>query len=122
MSRDELLVVVARQAERLEAQDRQIAEMAGQLAQLMEVNEALADKLAGLEHLLSRNSGNSSSPPSRDDDPGKPAAPEKKRRGGNPARARGKQPGARGSHLAWTTTRTNAATGSPRVAATAGPT
>ena len=31
------------QAERLEAQDRQIAEMAGQLAQLMEVNEALAD-------------------------------------------------------------------------------
>src|SRR3712207_1296119 len=75
--------------------------MAGQLAQLMEVNEALAAKLAGLEHLLSRNSGNSSSPPSRDDDPGKPAAPEKKRRGGIPARARGKQPGAPGSHLAW---------------------
>jgi transposase len=101
MSRDELLVVVARQAGQLAAQDRQIAEMAGQLAQLMEVNEALAAKLAGLEHLLSRNSGNSSSPPSRDDDPGKPAAPEKKRRGGNPARARGKQPGAPGSHLAW---------------------
>jgi hypothetical protein len=102
MSRDELLVVVARQAERLAAQDRQIAEMAGQLAQLMEVNEALADKLARLEHLLSRNSHNSSSPPSRDDDPGKPAAPEKKRRGANPARRRGKQPGAPGSHLAWT--------------------
>ena len=101
MSRDELLVVVARQAGQLAAQDRQIAEMAGQLAQLMEVNEALAAKLAGLEHLLSRNSGNSSSPPSRDDDPGKPAAPEKTRRGGNPARARGKQPGAPGSHLAW---------------------
>jgi transposase len=102
MSRDELLVLVARQAERLEAQDRQIAEMAGRLAQLMEVNEALADKLARLEHLLSRNSGNSSSPPSRDDVPGKPAAPEKKRRGGDPGRARGKQPGAPGSHLAWT--------------------
>ena len=101
MSRDELIVVVARQAGQLAAQDRQIAEMAGQLAQLMEVNEALAAKLAGLEHLLSRNSGNSSSPPSRDDDPGKPAAPEKKRRGGNPARARGKQRGAPGSHLAW---------------------
>jgi hypothetical protein len=101
MSRDELIVVVARQAGQLAAQDRQIAEMAGQLAQLMEVNEALAAKLAGLEHLLSRNSGNSSSPPSRDDDPGKPAAPEKTRRGGNPARARGKQPGAPGSHLAW---------------------
>jgi transposase len=102
MSRDELIVVVARQAGQLAAQDRQIAEMAGQLAQLMELNEALAAKLAGLEHLLSRNSGNSSSPPSRDDDPGKPAAPEKKRRGGNPTRARGKQPGAPGSHLAWT--------------------
>jgi transposase len=102
MSRDELLVVVARQAERLEAQDRQIAEMAGQLAQLMEVNEALADKLARLEHLLSRNSGNSSSPPSRDDDPGKPAAPEKKRGRTGPARPRGKQSGAPGSHLAWT--------------------
>ena len=102
MSRDELLVVVARQAERLAAQDRQIAEMAGQLAQLMEVNEALAAKLARLEHLLSRNSGNSSSPPSRDDDPGKPAAPEKKRGRTGPARARGKQPGAPGAHLAWT--------------------
>jgi hypothetical protein len=55
-----------------------------------------------VEHLLSRNSGNSSSPPSRDDDPGKPAPPEKKPRGGNPGRARGKQPGAPGSHLAWT--------------------
>ena len=102
MLSDELIVVVARQAERLAAQERQIAEMVGQLAQLMEVNEALAEKLARLEHLLSRNSGNSSSPPSRDDDPGKPAAPEKKRDGGNPARARGKQPGAPGSHLAWT--------------------
>jgi transposase len=102
MSRDELIVVVARQAGQLEAQDRQIAEMAGQLAQLMEVNEALADKLARLEHLLSRNSGNSSSPPSRDDDPGKPAAPEKNRGRSGSTRLRGKQPGAPGSQLAWT--------------------
>ena len=72
MSRDELLVVVdrqagqlAEQAGQLAAQDRQIAGMAGQLAELMEANEALAAKLARLEHLLSRNSGNSSSPPSR---------------------------------------------------------
>jgi hypothetical protein len=101
MSRDELIVVVARQAEQLAAQDRQIAEMAGQLAELTAANEALVDKLARLEHLLSRNSGNSSSPPSRDDDPGKPAPPEK-RRGRNSARARGKQPGAPGSHLAFT--------------------
>ena len=109
MSRDELLVVVDRQAGRLAeqagqlgARDRQIAGMAGQLAELMEANEALASKLARLEHLLSRNSGNSSSPPSRDDDPGKPPAPGKRKRGSGPARARGKQPGAPGSHLAWT--------------------
>src|SRR5689334_17543275 len=95
MSRDELIVVVRRQAGQITAQAVHIAE-------LMEANEALAAKLARLEHLLSRNSGNSSSPPSRDDDPGKPAPPENKRRGRNPGRARGKQPGAPGSHLAWT--------------------
>jgi len=88
MSRDELIVVVARQA--------------GQIAQLVEANEALAGKLARLEHLLSRNSGNSSNPPSKDGDPGKPAAPDKQRGRGGPRRARGKQPGAPGTHLAWT--------------------
>jgi hypothetical protein len=87
MSREELLVVVTVQA-------RQIAE-------LRAANEALTAKLARVEHLLSRNSGNSSSPPSRDDDPGKPPAPQKPRRGG-PVRARGKQPGAPGSRLAFT--------------------
>jgi transposase len=110
MSRDDLLVVVdhqagqlAEQAGQLAARDRQIAGMARQLSELVEANEALAGKLARLEHLLSRNSGNSSSPPSQDDGPGKPAPPEKKpRRGSGPARARGKQPGAPGAHLAWT--------------------
>ncbi|MGB7795520.1 MAG: IS66 family transposase [Pseudonocardiaceae bacterium] len=96
MSRDELIVVVRRQA-------GQITAMAGQLSELMEANEALAGKLAKLEHLLSRNSGNSSSPPSKDDDPGKPAPPEKNKRDrGGPQRARGKQPGAPGTHLPWT--------------------
>jgi transposase len=101
MSREELLVVVARQARRLEAQDRQIAAQGHQLAVLQEANEALAAKLARVEHLLSRNSGNSSSPPSRDDDPGKPPAPQKSRRSGS-VRSRGKQPGAPGSRLAFT--------------------
>jgi transposase len=101
ISREELLAVVDRQAGQLEARDRQIAGMAGQLSELMEANEALAAKLARLEHLLSRNSGNSSSPPSQDDGPGKPPPPEKKKPGRGPARARGKQPGAPGSHLAW---------------------
>jgi transposase len=96
MSRDELIVVVRRQAGQILAQ-------AGQIAELMEANEALGARLARLEHLLSRNSGNSSSPPSKDDDPGKPAPPEKKQRGrGGPKRSRGKQPGAPGSHLPWT--------------------
>jgi hypothetical protein len=38
MSRDELVAVVAGQAERLAARDRQIAEMAGKLGELMETN------------------------------------------------------------------------------------
>ena len=52
MSREELIVVVRRQA-------GQITAMAGQLSELMETNEVLAGKLARLAHLLSRNSGNS---------------------------------------------------------------
>ena len=103
MSCDELIVVVRRQAGQLAAQDRQITVQAGWISELVEANEALAGKLATLEHLLSRNSGNSSSPPSRDGDPGRAAPPEKKERGkGGPKRKRGKQPGAPGSHLAWT--------------------
>jgi hypothetical protein len=90
LSRDELIVVVRRQA--------------GQISELMEANETLAGRLARLEHLLSRNSGNSSSPPSRDGDPGKPAPPERRRGRGGPQRKRGKQPGTPGTHLAWTDT------------------
>jgi transposase len=88
LSRDELIVVVRRQAE--------------QLAEQVEVNRVLAEKLARLEHLLSRNSGNSSNPPSRDGDPGKPASPVKARGRGGPKRSRGKQRGAPGANLAWT--------------------
>jgi transposase len=93
LSRDELIVVVHRQ-------DAQITTMAGQLAELMEANEALVAKLARLEHLLSRNSGNSSMPPSKDDDQGR-TPPTPKRRGGGSKRSPGKQPGAPGSHLAF---------------------
>ena len=77
--------------------------MAGRVADLDEANEDLAGRLARLEHLLSRNSQNSSSPPSKDDEPGKPTVPPRsKRRGGEPKRKRGKQSGAPGFHLAWT--------------------
>jgi transposase len=104
MSRDELIVVVRRQGEQLAAQDRQITGQAVQLAELMEANQALAGKLARLEHLLSRNSGNSSNPPSRDDEPERTPPPVKERAKGTPVRPRGKQRGAPGSHLPWTQT------------------
>jgi transposase len=51
----------------------------------------LTDRLAELEHLLSRSSSNSSMPPSRDDDVGR--TPPKPRSGGASKRSRGKQPG-----------------------------
>jgi transposase len=109
MSRDELIVLVGEQAEQIAArderivvQDGQITAMAGQISELVEANEMLGERLAKLEHLLSRNSGNSSSPPSRDDDLGRAPPPEKpKRHGERPKRKRGKQPGAPGANLAW---------------------
>jgi hypothetical protein len=104
MSRDELVVLVGEQVDRIAAQDArlvaadgQIAVMARQIADLVEVNEALAAKVARLEHGLSRNSGNSSCPPSQDEGPGRTPPPEKVKRGdGGPTRKRGKQPGAPG--------------------------
>ncbi|QSB13757.1 IS66 family transposase [Natronosporangium hydrolyticum] len=86
LSREDLIVLVRAQSERI--------------AGLEEANKELAAKLARLEHLLSRNSGNSSVPPSRDDDPGR-SAPKPKRSGGRGSKPRGKQPGAPGANLAW---------------------
>jgi len=116
MSRDELIALVAEQAdrireqfdrigeqaERLARQDGQISAMAGQMAELAEANEALAAKLARVEYLLSRHSGNSSMPPSRDGEPGRIPPKDKRRRGDEPKRAKGKQPGSPGANLAWT--------------------
>jgi pyridoxine/pyridoxamine 5'-phosphate oxidase len=56
MSRDELIELVR-------CQDIQISAMASRISELLEVNETLEGRLARLEHLLSRNSGNSSMPP-----------------------------------------------------------
>jgi transposase len=98
MSRDELIALVRRQ-------DGQITAMAGQISDLMDANEALAGRLARVEHLLSRNSGNSSSPPSKDDGLGRTPPPDKPQRpGGGPKRGKGKQPGAAGASLAFTDT------------------
>jgi len=59
-----------------------------------------AEKIARLERLISRNSGNSSMPPSTDDLPGK-KPPERRTRQGGMKRKPGKQPGAPGAFLAW---------------------
>ena len=78
--------MIGGQAKRIEAQERAIGE--------------LQKKVERLERLISRNSGNSSMPPSADDLPGrKPPACMPGRGGGQ--RKPGKQPGAPGSHLAW---------------------
>ena len=89
--------------------------MPGDAAGLREANERLRvlledkdakiaeleQKVARLERLISRNSGNSSMPPSADDLPGK-KPPERKARGGaGKNRKPGKQPGAPGTYLAW---------------------
>src|SRR3979411_2790315 len=94
MSRDELIALARRQ-------DGQITTLSPQVADLLGVKEELAGKLARLEHLLSRNSGNSSIPPSKDDDPGRTPPPDKSKRPAGPKRKRGKQPGALGANLAW---------------------
>ena len=77
-----------------------VGEQATQIAALRAMNTELATRLARVEHLLSRNSGNSSMPPSMDGDPGRTPPAVKKRRGG-PKRPKGKQPGAPGANLAW---------------------
>ena len=70
---------------------------------LMSANAELATRLARCEHLLSRNSANSSMPPSADDAPGRtPPPPPVTPRCGGPRRRRGKQPGAVGTTLGWT--------------------
>jgi transposase len=96
MSREERVALARRQ-------EGQITMLCTQVADLLEANGKLAAKLAALEYLLGRNSGNSSVSPSKDDDPGRTPPTEKPTRGGGgPKRKRGKQPGAPGANLAWT--------------------
>ena len=96
LSREELISLARTQDARIVAQDAQIAELTA-------VNEVLAARLARVEHLLSRNSSNSSSPPSKDDDPGRTLPAAKKMRD-TAVGTRGKQRGAPGSNLAWSDT------------------
>ena len=91
LSRDELIVLVGVQAGR-------IAELVAANEALTAANEDLAARLARVEHLLSRNSRNSSSPPSKDEEVGRTGPEPAERRG--TGRSKGRQPGAAGSHLA----------------------
>lgn len=81
-------------------QGRLIALLAARNAALEVRIGELEERLARLERAASRNSGNSSLPPSLDDQPGRTpsARPE---RGKGKRRNPGTQPGAPGSHLAW---------------------
>jgi transposase len=76
-----------------------IAEQGQAIGELKADLLALAEEVRELRRRLGRNSGNSSMAPSADDLPGRTTpAPKPKREG---TRKPGKQPGAPGSHLAW---------------------
>jgi hypothetical protein len=78
----------------------QNAELQAENAELKAQLAEQAEKIARLERLISRNSGNSSMPPSTDDQPGKKPPERRPHRGGG-GRRPGKQPGGPGMHLAW---------------------
>ncbi len=71
------------------------------IAAQAEAISALQAKVERLERLMSRNSGNSSFPPSVDAQPGRARPRPRTRRRADGSRGQGKQPGAPGSHLAW---------------------
>lgn len=82
------------------ARDAAIAEQAAAIEELRADVVALAAEVRDLRRRLGRNSGNSSMAPSADDLPGRTPQPAKPKRGRG-GRRPGKQPGAPGSHLAW---------------------
>jgi hypothetical protein len=81
-------------------QGQLVAALAADNARLAARVAGLEERLARLERAASRNSGNSSMPPSMDDQPGR-TSPAPPGRGKKVKRRPGKQPGAPGSHLAW---------------------
>jgi hypothetical protein len=81
---EELIMLVGRQDQRLAAQDEQITTLSRRVAELMHANdtltaanEELSGKMARAQHLLCRNSGNSSMPPSTDNVPGRTPPPRR---------------------------------------------
>ena len=96
---DELAVVAELQGLVIESLESRNADLEARNGELAGEVADLRERLARLERLVSRNSGNSSMPPSADDLPGR-KAPGQRKRGGTGKRP-GKQPGAPGAHLAW---------------------
>ena len=92
LSRDELIALVLAQVDRID-------DLVAANEALVATNKDLSVRVAKLEHLLSRNSGNSSMPPSMDDQPGK--TPPKGKDRATSTRAKGKQKGAPGANLSW---------------------
>jgi transposase len=76
-----------------------IAAQAKAIEELTAANARLVERVAALERIVGRNSGNSSMPPSSDDLPGR-TKPQPRPVTGS-GRKRGKQPGAAGSSLPW---------------------
>jgi hypothetical protein len=76
----------------------QVAELEAETTELAAHVAEQAEKIARLERLISRNSGNSSMPPSGDDQPGR-TPPQLRPRSGQ-KRKPGKQPGAPGAFVA----------------------
>jgi len=88
----------ARLRDTVERQRMLLEDKDAKIAGLEAGNAELEERIARLERLISRNSGNSSLPPSLDDQPGRTAPPA---RGKGEGRNAGKQPGSPGSNLAW---------------------
>jgi transposase len=97
-ARDALIALQGQAITLLAAQN---AALAARAAGLETASAELSARVERMERAASRNSGNSSLPPSLDDQPGHTPPPGKTQRGGRGKRNPGKQPGAPGSHLAW---------------------
>ena len=98
--------LIREQAERLAAQDRQLAQAAVQAEQIAALEAMVAElreRLDAALRALSRNSGNSSMPPSSDDQPGRRPLRRERRAAGRAAgkKRQGKQPGSPGAPMTW---------------------
>jgi hypothetical protein len=102
MSRQQLLAVCHAQAEMLARLEQRLTDALAAVAGQAERITELEGQVAQLQRRLSRNSGNSSMPPSSDGQvPGASLPPAAARPAA--ARRRGRQPGAPGAALSWTT-------------------